>query len=479
MGIVVIVCNISGRNYNGINALFLSALVILIVNPIELLNAGFLLSFFAVLSILIFYPKFNLYFKSINLTNVWLKKVLLLIALTISAQIFTLPFLLIYFHKLSIISIISNVFIVPLTSLILLFGLLTVFISYFWFGGALLLSLVNDLLIKVNIWIVELLANNKYASVNINNFSYYDLFVYFVIITILYFYFRKMTNLKTKIILIVLLLANYIIYIKLDDNNFIPNNNLTVIALDVGQGDSFLIRFPNKKTCLIDAGNITKTFDAGLDVILPACNYLGINKLDYILISHIDSDHYLGLTNIINKIDIGLIYKPTPFIDDIKDKLFEKLLFKNKIKYKYYKKESISISNAKLYFLTTNENPKNSNDKSGVVKLLFGNTSFLFTGDAGINVEKSLIECYSVFLRANVLKASHHGSKFSSSNDFLHTVKPEFVLISAGIMNNYNLPSKETINRLKLLNCNILRTDKEGTIILTSTGSEIKKIDWK
>ncbi|MFH0734422.1 MAG: DNA internalization-related competence protein ComEC/Rec2 [bacterium] len=479
MGIVVIICNISGRNYNGINALFLSALIILIVNPLELLNVGFLLSFSAVLSILIFYPKFNLYFENISLTNVWTKKILLLISLTISAQIFTIPFILIYFHKLSIISIISNVIVVPVTSLILLLGLLTIFMSYFWFGGSLLLALVNDLLIKVNIWFVELFANNKFASVDINNFSYYDLFVYFIIILILYFYLKKMTKLKTKIIIIVLLMVNYIIYIKLDDKNYTPKNNLTVIALDVGQGDSFLIKFIDNKTCLIDAGNITKTFDAGMDVILPACKFLEINKLDYIFISHIDSDHYLGLTSIVNKIDIGVIYKPAPFANDIKDKVFEKLLIKNKIEYKYYQKESICISNAKIYFLITDFKSKTSNDKSGVVKLIYGKTSFLFTGDAGISVEKSLIDCYGSFLSANVLKAGHHGSKYSSCNDFLYMVKPEYTLISSGIFNNYYLPSKETINKLELLKSNILRTDKEGTIILTSTGFEIKKIDWK
>ncbi len=479
MGIVVIICNLSGRSYSAINALFLSGFVILIFNPMDLFNAGFQLSFFAVLSILIYYPKFMFVLNKLNYTNYYLNKLYLLAAITISAQILTIPFLLIYFHQISLISLIANIIVVPLTSLILLIGMLTVFISYLWPNGALIFSSVNDFMIKSNDYFVNLLANNKCSTINIFDFSYYDLFVYFIFITAFTLLFNKMTNFRSKVVFIVIIILNLFIYFRLDNNNYAPPNNLTVIALDVGQGDAFLIKLPNNKTWLIDAGNITNTFNAGLNVILPTCGFLGIDKLDYVFISHIDSDHYLGLTGIIDKIKIGVLYKPKPFDNDKKDKAFENLLIKNKILYKYYKKESINISDAKLYFLTTNKIPQNSNDKSGIIKLVYGKTSFLFTGDAGTKVEDNLINSYGSFLKSNVLKAGHHGSKYSTGDLFLQAVKPQIALISAGIFNIYNLPSDTTISKLKKNNIEILRTDKSGTVILTSTGFEIKKIDWK
>ena len=103
---------------------------------------------------------------------------------------------------------------------------------------------------------------------------------------------------KSKLVLLILILANTFIYSSIDDTDLLPDNYLSVLMIDVGQGDSFLIKFPNGKTALVDAGNTTIFFDNGERVILPLLNYLGIKKIDYGIVTHIDSDHYGGFVSL-------------------------------------------------------------------------------------------------------------------------------------------------------------------------------------
>ena len=119
------------------------------------------------------------------------------------------------------------------------------------------------------------------------------------------------------------------------------------------------------------------------------------------------------------------------------------------------------------------------NDKSGMLKLVYGNTSFLFTGDAGLKSEKYYLQNYSDFLRSNVLKVGHHGSKTSSGENFLHAVNPDYAVISAGVMNKFKHPSPEIIDRLIKNDVQVLRTDQIGGILLQSDGYTIKNINWK
>jgi competence protein ComEC len=301
-------------------------------------------------------------------------------------------------------------------------------------------------------------------------------------LAIFLFYIPRLSSLKTKIVFLILILANTFLYSSIDNKDLLPENYLSVFMIDVGQGDSFLIKFPNGKTALVDAGNTTMFFDNGERVIIPLLNYLGIKKIDYGIVTHIDSDHYGGFVALILENMIGEVFKPEIDSSLSKDRRFEEFIRERGIPIHYFKEEKIEIGNASLYFLY-DENIKNisgssTNDRSGIFKLVYGETSFLFTGDVEKNIERYYANKYKFFLDSDVLKVGHHGSKTSSSEEFISYVSPELSLISAGFKNKFGHPSKDVIQRLETEGSDIYRSDLQKAVLLRSDGQEIKLIKW-
>ena len=162
---------------------------------------------------------------------------------------------------------------------------------------------------------------------------------------------------------------------------------------------------------------------------------------------------------------------------------FEKFLDQKKIKAHIYDKNSFDVGNTKVYFLNDpyDYSYKNfsSNDKSGIIKIVYDKTSFLFVGDCEYPGEYYLASNFGRMLDSDVLKVGHHGSSTGSSSAFLNLVSPDISLVSAGLKNKFNHPSDRVINSLENINSKIYRTDREGAVLLQSDGKEIKKVNWK
>jgi competence protein ComEC len=282
--------------------------------------------------------------------------------------------------------------------------------------------------------------------------------------------------------LIILCGINIFLLSSFDDYEPLPENSLSVMMIDVGQGDSFLVKFPNGKTALIDAGNTTAAFDNGERVILPLLNYLGIERIDCGMVSHIDADHYGGFVSLVLAKKIKEIYKPN--IDSTlgKDIKFENFLKENKVKINYYKQGKMEIGNTMLYYLndeTISEAAgESTNDKSEMIRLVYGNTSFLFTGDMSKKMEELFVNKFGNFLDSDVLKIAHHGSKTSSSDELIKYVSPHYSLISAGFKNKFGHPAKEILEKIRINNSKILRTDLNRAIIFTTDGESIHLNNW-
>jgi competence protein ComEC len=280
-----------------------------------------------------------------------------------------------------------------------------------------------------------------------------------------------------------LLSINFFLFISFDDFDLLPENKLSIVIIDVGQGDAALIKFPNGKTALVDAGDVNYFFDNGEKIVLPLLDHFNIKTVDFAFVSHLDSDHYGGFVSLINKGKIDKIIKPaldTSFKKDIK---FENYLYEKKIATDYYQTGSMEVGNVKLYFLNDcselTGKKISTNDKSGIIKLVYGNFSILFTGDMEIKAENFITSKYREYLKSDVLKVAHHGSKTSSSIDFLNYVQPSLSVISAGIQNKFNHPSPGTIEKLNYIDSEILRTDISGAVIVQSDGESFEVIDWK
>lgn len=253
---------------------------------------------------------------------------------------------------------------------------------------------------------------------------------------------------------------------KIDEVDKIElTDDLTIFYLDVGQADSTLIKSQDKYM-LIDAGNN----EDGKKLV----NYfklLGIESFEYVIGTHAHEDHIGGMDDVIDNFKIKKFYMP----DDVTTtKTFEDVLDaleKNNVSFKTPKiGTKLKLGESNIEILHVAKDKEDLNDESIVLKLTYKNTSFLFTGDATNNVEKEILGSN---LESTVLKVGHHGSKYSSSANFLTKVRPKYAIISCGKKNDYGHPHNITVKKLEKLNSKIYRTDELGTIVAVSDGDNI------
>lgn len=277
-----------------------------------------------------------------------------------------------------------------------------------------------------------------------------------------------MTNLKKLLTLLTILLIN-ILLISCSSNS--SNNNLKIHYIDVGQGDAILIQV-NNKNLLIDAGPSTSQENL--------VSYLKDNKvktLDYIIATHPHEDHIGGMANVISNFHIGKFYAPNIIHSS---KAFENMIIelqKKKLKVNIIKRgigHDLDLGkNATLeVFSPISNNYDNINNYSPIMKITYGSNSFLFTGDAEKEVEEELIKNKDN-IASNVLKLGHHGSSSSTSEIFFNLVSPNISVISLGIDNSYGHPNKKILELLNSKNTAIYRTDEDGSIVISSDGSNI------
>lgn len=257
------------------------------------------------------------------------------------------------------------------------------------------------------------------------------------------------------------------------NRNFQPEDGkMLVHYIDVGQGDSILIQV-NKKNLLIDSGpksDKKKLFD-----YLSESN---LDKLDYVIATHPHEDHIGNMSEVIDDYDVLNFYAPKiQSTTKTFEKMIDSLKGKN-LKINVLKKGINSIDlgeNIKVtVFSPSKDSYEDLNNYSPVIKIQYVKTSFLFTGDAQKDVEKEILTS-NEDISADVLKVGHHGSSTSTTKEFLNKVHPSIGVISVGSDNSYNHPNSDTIKRLKDGKVTIYRTDKDGTVVLCSDGSNITK----
>lgn len=248
---------------------------------------------------------------------------------------------------------------------------------------------------------------------------------------------------------------------------------LNVFYLDVGQGDSELIELPDGKTMLIDAGTSESE-----EYIIDFIHNRGISKLDYVVATHPHADHIGGMAGVLNAFTIGTVYMPDAANDT---KTFDRML-------DAIEDKNIPVTQAKAgvnifkdgslhaeLLAPCGDSYEELNDYSAVVKLNYGNTSFLFMGDAEELSENEIqgnVQC-------DVVKVGHHGSNTSSSPGFVSRTNAKYAVICAGKGNSYGLPKDKIIKRWQNAGAEVLRTDEDGTILFTSDGRSVERSDFQ
>jgi competence protein ComEC len=281
----------------------------------------------------------------------------------------------------------------------------------------------------------------------------------------------KFSNIKIYFLLLLLLSNGMIFYTVYAESQ---NNILKVTFLDVGQGDAALIESPTGNQFLIDGGPDKNILNA-LGRIMPFYD----RTIDMILATHPDQDHIGGLPEVMKNYSIGEYISNGATSSTGVFKELESEISQKNIKTEIVRTGEVFDlgGGAFLKILYPDSDPKgkDTNEYSIVAKLYYGNSTFIFTGDAPTDVEDYLAKTDGAELKSEVLKVAHHGSKNSLSPAFLSAVSPEYSVISAGKDNRYGHPHKEILDFLNSIKSQILITFNLGDIVFTSDGQTLEK----
>lgn len=279
-------------------------------------------------------------------------------------------------------------------------------------------------------------------------------------------------NYRKLIYLLIILLTSSLIIYKMP--SFSQRKYFIVHYIDVGQGDSILIE-SEEKNLLIDAGT-----PESCDFLIKYLKSQNIKKINSIIITHPHDDHIGGIAKIIKTFPIDSLYSPKVIHTNESFKNLVNVLKEKKLNINVLstnKSNNIDLgknTNIEI-FSPSNELYENLNNYSPIMRISYGETSFLFTGDAEEEAEKEVLK-NNYNIKSDVLKVGHHGSHTSSTKDFLNKISPKIAIISAGLDNSYGHPNQSTLNKLKERNIKIFRTDEDGTIKISSNGKELSLV---
>lgn len=458
MAILTLFSSIIYRKSDVYTNISVAALITLIFNPYSLLDLGFQLSYGGTIGIIIFIKRIQEKKSNSKVIN-YIKQMALV---SIYANIIIIPIMMYHFNTVSFTFIISNIMASPILGIIVITGFLFIIASITVKPLTRLIAIFIKPILSILIKISQICFKLPFSNILVvtpymfNVISYYAIILYCI---------KSKKNNKCKIIiclLIVLILINFIIYI-------FPQK-LRIFFIDVGQGDSTLIITPDKKTVLIDGGG-SDSFDVGEKVLLPYLLDRRILKIDYVLISHFDTDHCGGILTIMEKVKVKNIIISEQAEHSENYERFKKLMIHKKIRLIEVKKgDKIKIgrySEFKILFPTSrllSENPLNNN--SIVAQFNYNNFKMLFTGDIEKLAEQQILKTEKAEIRADILKVAHHGSKTSSIPEFIKAVRPKIALIGVGKNNTFGHPNQQTIKNLENIKCRIYRTDLQGEIII-------------
>ena len=456
MAIVVIGAKICYRKENFFTSICISLIIILIQNPFAINDIGLKLSFMGTAGIVIFNKSITNFFIKLKIKQ----KIAEALSVTFSAQLMIMPITILNFNTISLTFFISNILASPLLGIIIIFGFISIFISSILNPISKILFLILHIFLELLILVSKVTEKIPGSSILVKTPNILFAIVYYILILFFNYFFvikQNPTRRFHKKIIKIITIKNiknafkviavvFLIILLLTRIVRIINPTLKIYFIDVGQGDSTLIVTPKNKKILIDGG------EGKTNVLFQYLLDRRINKIDYIIISHFDSDHCNGLIEIIEKMRVENIVMSKQSKESEEYKKILEIIKQKNIKVSSVKAEDKIIIEKNLYIKILNPAEKfefqDLNNNAIVAKLVYKNFSMLFTGDIE-KAEENLAKKYKNELKSTILKVAHHGSKTSTSEEFLKYVEPQIALIGVGENNKFGHPNQITIEKLK------------------------------
>ena len=490
MGLIYVGAIYFGRENDALNALFITAFLMTLANPLTFWDPGFQLSFLATLGLIVLVPsleqgaeiflgRFSPSGRAYSLISL-LNEALLV---TIAAQVMTMPILLYQFKRFSIVSLLTNMLIVPVQPLIMLFGGLATMAGLIFQPLGAILGWLAWLPLAWTIAVVRWTARFSWSQLELPGPPLWLLALTYLTLGAAIWWLRRPVETRVQTILnqnglrkstsvtfggLVLLAI-----LAWSATRNLPDGKLHVAFLDVGQGDAILVTTPNGRQILIDGGPSPTQLGQRLGEEMPFWD----RSLDMVINTHPDLDHLGGLVEILKRYEVETI-----LVSDVAANSSFYQAWRNQLEVAQQQPlpawQGLALQldeGVQAHIL--NPGPASvsaelPNDHSVVLKLSMGEISFLLTGDIEAGVEQALAAS-DLDLQAVVLKSPHHGSKTSSDPGFLDQVNPQIVLISAGQDNQFGHPHQEILQRYTERDFTVFRTDQAGTVEFITNGRQV------
>lgn len=497
MFLVRIGADMSGRDYDMPTGLSLAAAILVWRQPLWLTDAGFQLSFGAVLGIFLLNPVFSEMLgctksmeKAKGTARRFFRKILVGLSASLAVTVFVMGPVLFFYFELPLYSAVLNLLVIPVMPVAMGAGLIGSAIAYIWEpAGSLVLYICRAVL-----WIYDqmcsLLSGLPGSRFVTGRPCMSWIIVYYLLLCVLYTVFRVAVKKREKdagrknvvcryivrgtgISMIILAAVMTIMCKKMQTNP----GEATITVLDVGQGDCVHIR--TSSYCFLVDGGSSDVTDVGKYRIEPFLLSVGDECLDYVFVTHGDEDHINGIFELLNDQKLGikirnLVLPPEEYHDEKITKLVNAALRNGTRVVIMEKGQRLSLDGIKITCMGPRNNSGTGpgNAASLVLGLEYGNFDMLLTGDVEASGEEELIESGQL-KQYEVLKAAHHGSKNSGTEEFLEIVKPYAAVISAGKGNRYGHPHRETMERLQERGCRIYSTCERGAVTIVTDGNKM------
>jgi competence protein ComEC len=488
MGSLYVVAIHYGRQSDALNSLIAAAILMTALNPFTLWDLGFQLSFAATLGLVLYTPVIQGWFErglrkmlseeatkgAIGLLNEAL-------VVTLAAQITTLPIIVYNFRTLSLVTLLTNLLILPAQPGVMLWGGVAALAGLLWLPLGQALGWVAWLFLTFTIVVVELTARVPYAALDVGRVSlglvclYYGLLAGGTIVTTqgpsrLKTLWQRLTDrFSTKVLVAGLIIVVLLVWVAAFS---LPDGKLHVAFLDVGQGDAIFIQTPRNQKILVDGGPSPTILLAALGRRMPFWE----RTIDLVVLTHPHDDHVSGLVPVLERYKVkafldGGQEHPTPAytrcLELIQEKGISYHLAQAGMRIQLGEGLQIRVLHPQSELLSGTDSDINNN--SVVLRLSYGRVSFLLPGDVEEEAEAVLLSG-NEDLAGTILKSPHHGSDTSLHSRFLEAVNPQLAVIQVGADNTFGHPAPTTLAKLKEHGVTVLRTDQNGTVEVLSDG---------
>lgn len=483
------------REVDGITSLVLAASIVLFFDPAALWDVGFMLSVGGVLGIILFTPLMKLWFwresrADDGLATWMLSKVLDVFFATISVALILFPLQICLFGFWNAMTIGANLFQGVLATLVLSAGVLTAAAGLVWTPLAQAFGQSASLLMAITYKISVLAADSYWAIFYFRQVPALLICLSYGVILGGYFLTFRDTpefRLKSRARFVTHAFCGLGMLVAFQQYTDLKPRGLEIWALDVGQGDSTLVRLPNGETILIDAGRPEPNM--GAMIVAPQLRAMGIDMLDFIIATHDDEDHTGGIAEVIRRIGTRHLLLPAGF--DAKSRSSVEMLETARLHGCIVEEVNEGmLANAKGCRVTVLNPPaqydpsRPDNESSVVLEVQYRQFKAMLMGDAGLASESRIINNLAAGERqangakngatpVSLLKLGHHGSNTASGQEFIEALRPAYALVSCGAGNNFGHPAARVQARVKAAGAYLLRTDHHGAIRIMTDGEHV------